>query len=155
MKRLVVSVLAGLAVSVAALGGSLVLAEHGRAQTVPDTEQMQPQQALPGRHIEGRLAFLRTELRITEAQSPLWDRVAAILRERAAKMDAAIEAARKARSDGATQDLVTRLDARIRFREQRTESARAFLAAFRPLYESLSEEQKKTAEELFARHHRR
>jgi LTXXQ motif family protein len=155
MKRFVLSLAAGLALSAAGLVGSLMLAENGNAQAAAETAQAAPQHTLPGRHIEGRLAFLRTELKITEAQAPLWDRVAAVLRERAAKMDAAIEAARKARGSGAGPDLLERLEARIRFGESRTESARAFLAAFRPLYESLSDGQKKTADELFARHHRR
>jgi hypothetical protein len=155
MKRSVLIVSARLGLGAAALAGSVFLAEPASAQSAADTTHMRPQRPLPGRHIDGRLAFLRTELRITDAQSPLWDRVAAVLRERAAKMDATIAARRQAPSDGTRPDLLGRLDARIRFGESRTESARAFLVAFRPLYESMSDEQKKTAEELFARRHRR
>jgi hypothetical protein len=155
MIRSVLSVSAGLAFLAAAFVGSLPLAERGNAQVAADTAQMRPQHPLPGRHIEGRLAFLRTELKITEAQSPLWDRVAAVLRERAAKMDAAIEARRQARSGGGRADLLGQLEARIRSGESRTESERALLAAFRPLYESLSDEQKKTADEVLAHRRRR
>jgi hypothetical protein len=155
MKKTVLSVSAGLALLATAFVGSLLLAEHGSAQTAANTAQARPQRPLPGRHIEGRLAFLRTELKITEAQAPLWDRVAAVLRERAAKMGSAIEAGRQARSAGTRPDLLLQLEARVRSGESRTESERAFLAAFRPLYEQLSDEQKKTADELFARHHRR
>jgi LTXXQ motif family protein len=155
MHKFVLSVSAGLAFLAAAFGGSLFLAERGHAQSAAETAQMRAQRPLPGRQIEGRLAFLRTELKITEAQAPLWDRVAAALRDRAAKMDAAVEARRQARSTGTTPDLLAEIEARIRSGEQRTESARAFLAAFRPLYQSLSDEQKTAANELFGRHRRR
>ena len=40
----------------------------------------------PGRHIEGRIAFLKTELRITEAQSPQWNAFADALRATAKRM---------------------------------------------------------------------
>ena len=37
--------------------------------------QMMGQNGMAG-HVEGRIAFLKTELKITEAQQPLWDGVA-------------------------------------------------------------------------------
>ncbi len=154
MRKSIVRVSAGLALLGTVLVGSLVLAERGAAQIAADSAQVHPQRPLPGRHIEGRLAFLRAELRITDAQAPLWDRVAAVLRERAAKMDAAIAASRQARSDGTAPDLLGQIEARISAGESRIEADRAFLAAFRPLYEAPSDEQKKTADELFAHHHR-
>jgi hypothetical protein len=155
MKRSVLGVSTGLALLAAAFVGSQFLAERGVAQAASDSAQMRPQRPLPGRHIEGRLAFLRTELKITDAQAPLWEKVAATLRDRAAKMDAAIGAFHQARSDGTRPDLLGQIEARIRSGEARIESDRAFLAAFRPLYAALSDEQKKTADELFSRHHRR
>ena len=155
MKRSILNVSAGLAFLAAACVGSLFLAERSTAQIAADTAQARPQRPLPGRHIEGRLAFLRAELKISEAQAPLWDRVATVLRERAAKMDAAIEAFRQVPSDGTTPDLLGQIEGRIRSRESRTDSERAFLGAFRPLYVSLSDEQKKTADELFAHRRRR
>jgi hypothetical protein len=144
-----------LALLPAAFVGSQFVADRGAAQVATDSAQLLPQHPLPGRHIEGRLAFLRTELKITDAQAPLWEPVAAALRGRAAKMDAAIAAFRQARSDSTRPDLPAQLEARIHAGEARIESDRAFLAAFRPLYAALSDEQKTTADELFARHHRR
>jgi hypothetical protein len=154
MKRRLVTVSAGLGFLVASFAGVLLLLPgEGTAQIAADVAQMQSQRPLPGRHIEGRLAFLRTELKITDAQAPAWDRVAAILRDRAVRMDAAIAAVRQARGDGTQPDLLTQMEARIRSGEARIESDRAFLAAFRPLYAALSDEQKTTADELFARRH--
>ena len=40
----------------------------------------------PSQHIEGRLAFLKTELKITEAQSPQWTAYADALRANAKRM---------------------------------------------------------------------
>jgi hypothetical protein len=40
----------------------------------------------PGQHIEGRLAFLRTELKITEAQTAPWNAYAEALRTNAKRM---------------------------------------------------------------------
>lgn len=40
----------------------------------------------PGQHIEGRIAFLKTELRVTEAQSPQWNAFADALRANAKRM---------------------------------------------------------------------
>jgi hypothetical protein len=155
MKRTLLTLSAGLMLIAASLVGSLFLAGDGAAQIAADSAQMRPQHPLPGRHIEGRLAFLRTELKITDAQAPAWDRVAAVLRDRAVKLDAAIEANRQARSDNGPRDLLARLETRIRVGEGRTASDRAVLEAFRPLYASLNDDQKKTADELFSRRHRR
>jgi len=155
MKRSILGASAGLALIAAAFVGSQFVAERGAAQVAGNSAQARPERPLPGRHIEGRLAYLRTELKITEAQAPLWDKVAATLRDRAAKRDAAIAAFRQARSADTPPDLLARMDGRIRSDEARIGSDRAVLAAFRPLYAALSDEQKKTAEELFARHHRR
>lgn len=155
MKRSILGLSAGLALLVAGFAGSQFVAERGLAQVAAEGAQPRPERPLPGRHIEGRLAFLRTELKITDAQAPLWDKLAAALRDRAAKMDAAIAAFRQARSAGTPPDLPAQMEARIRSGEARIEADRAVLAAFRPLYAALSDAQKKTAEELFARHRHR
>jgi hypothetical protein len=41
----------------------------------------------PFRHVEGRLAFLKTELEITEAQAPQWNAYAEATRANAKRMD--------------------------------------------------------------------
>lgn len=40
----------------------------------------------PARHVEGRLAFLRAELKITEAQTPQWNAFTDALRANAKRM---------------------------------------------------------------------
>ena len=42
-----------------------------------------PMMAAMAGHVEGRLAFLKTELKITDAQLPLWNAVAEAIRANA------------------------------------------------------------------------
>ena len=103
----------------------------------------------PGRHIEGRIAFLHAELKITPEQKAQWDKVAAVMRENA-KSDAQLFEEMRAER-GEKTDALARMNARIKFSEARLASTKRFLEAFAPLYESLTEEQKQTADELFGR----
>ncbi|MGE5146095.1 MAG: Spy/CpxP family protein refolding chaperone [Candidatus Eiseniibacteriota bacterium] len=111
---------------------------------------------MPGRHIEGRIAFLQAELKITPAQKAQWDKVATVMRE-TAKSDAAMfeqMRAQRTANPSAKPDALERMNDRIKFGEARTASMKKFVEAFTPLYNSLSDEQKQTANELFGgRHH--
>jgi len=131
-----------LAGAVAALAPSM-----GAAQ--PAGPGPQRERPLPGRHIEGRIAFLRAELKITDGQQALWERVAAAMRDGARQMDQVAQQNRAARDK--PQSAADRADQRARFTEASAASAKAFAAAFRPLYDSLTDDQKKTADELFDR----
>ena len=101
---------------------------------------MRPGQEI--RYSEGRLAFLKAELKITDAQTKAWDGFAAALRDNVAKLNEAYkvpdrEAIQKmtpAERLGWYEKAVTaRLDAVKRSR-----------AAIEPLYASLSPDQKQT-----------
>jgi periplasmic protein CpxP/Spy len=104
----------------------------------------------PGRHVEGRIAFLKAELKITQAQEPQFERVAEALRANV-KDSARLHEQFKADHDK-PKTAVERLEARVKFGEIQTQHQQRFLAAFKPLYESLSPDQKKTADELLSRH---
>jgi hypothetical protein len=43
--------------------------------------------SLPGERVEARLAYLKTALKVTDAQQPQWDAFAATLRKQAAARD--------------------------------------------------------------------
>lgn len=90
-------------------------------------------------HIEGRIAFLKTELKITDAQLPLWNTVAE-----------AIRANGKAGMGMMSTDskLPDRLAAREKAATARLEALRKFKAAADPLYATLADDQKKTADDL-------
>lgn len=95
-----------------------------------------------GKHIEGRLAFLKAEIRITPAQEAQWTKFADVVRATARNAAAGHSAGAKPatapeRMGNYEKHLVARL-----------ETVRAVKAAFDPLYNSLSDEQKKIADEL-------
>jgi hypothetical protein len=100
--------------------------------------------------VEGRIAFLRAELKITDAQASAF---ADALRGNAQKLGA-MRSAMMMPQPGATapQTLADRLDAQERWLAARLEGTRAIKAAFVPLYGALSDEQKKTANDLLAPH---
>lgn len=163
MKALPVMTAAGLlALAAAGIGTTLPVTPSlaqpaapgaSTAAPAPERQERMREMRMPSRHIEGRLAFLHTELKITDAQKPQWDRLAQVMRDNAKAMDQLVEQ----RRGGGDRDAsaADRLDQRARFAEVRAASAKSFAEAFRPLYDSFSDEQKKTANDLFAqRHHR-
>lgn len=127
-----------------------------QATTAAPQAQAQPERRFdPGRHVEGRIAFLKAELKITDSQAPQFERVAQAMRDNAKEMSQLREQRRADRDK--PRSAIESLEARARFGELRTQQTQRFLTAFKPLYASLSDEQKKTADELIGgrRHHHR
>jgi periplasmic protein CpxP/Spy len=126
---------------------SAVIGETASAQSAAATAPAPPPHPS---HIEGRLAFLRTELKITDAQLPQWNAFAAVMRQ---NDEARQERFRQRRAAGdKPMNAVERLEARERFSETQADNLKRTLAAFRPLYDVLSADQKQVADELFGRH---
>jgi LTXXQ motif family protein len=98
-----------------------------------------------GEHVEGRIAFLKAELKITDAQLPLWNTFAQAMRDSATAMQG-MRGGMMAMSQAAT--LPEKLDAREKLLTARLDAARKLKAAAEPLYAALSAEQKKTADEI-------
>ena len=97
------------------------------------------------RHVEGWLAFLKTELKITDAQLPLWNAVADTIRSNAKAMG---DMAGGMMGGSQSATLPDKLDTREKMMTARLEALRKFKAAVAPLYVALSDEQKRTADEL-------
>jgi hypothetical protein len=97
------------------------------------------------RHVEGRLAFLKTELKITDAQLPLWNALADAIRANAKTMGD-MPGGMMGGAQPAT--LPDKLAVREKMMTAHLEALRKFKAAVDPLYAALSDEQKKTADEL-------
>ena len=97
------------------------------------------------RHVEGRLAFLKTELKITDTQLPLWNAVADAMRANAKSMG---DMAGGMMGGSQTATLLDKLAMREKMMTAHLEALRRFKAAVDPLYAALSDEQKKTADEL-------
>jgi hypothetical protein len=123
-------------------------------------------------HVEGRIAFLKAELKITDDQAPQWEAVAKAMRDQSAARTALRNEIRSERDKGEGQrDRAQRrqtltapqiLDRREKAMTVRAkavaanaEGQRQFAAAFRGLYDRLNDDQKKAADQLLAgRHHR-
>jgi hypothetical protein len=150
-----------LAAALLAATAATPLVASAQTAGAPTAGAAQPQQhrVRPSR-IEGRIAFLKAELKITDAQTAQWNAVADAMRKNDATMRSMMRQAHDARQQ--QQGAPNALDAlarREKFAEARTEGVKQFAAAFRPLYASLSDEQKRTADELLGRqggprHHR-
>ena len=101
-------------------------------------------------HIDGQLAYLKTELKITEEQTPQWNVFAAAFRadkEKNARLCKSTEN-EQARSMMMSASLPESLEMMAVRLAARLESLRAMEAAIRPLYAILNQAQKKTADEI-------
>jgi LTXXQ motif family protein len=105
-------------------------------------------------HVEGRIAFLRAELKITDAQTRVWNDFAAALRSNAQGLGAARQWMMGQMGPGQAQErtLIQRLDAQERWLTARLEGTRALKTALTNLYGQLSSEQKTAADELLPPH---
>jgi LTXXQ motif family protein len=114
-------------------------------------EMMGPGMAAIDR-IEGRIAFLRAELNITEAQASAWNAFADAMRTNAKKLRE-VRASMMPQPDAGQQQAPTvaeRLDQQERSLVARLEGTRALKSTVTNLYGTLSEDQKKTANEPLA-----
>ena len=100
--------------------------------------------------VEGRIAFLRAELKITDAQADAWNGFADALRTNARKL-AEVRAAKPGDRQPASS-LTARLDQQEQWLGARLDGTRAMKSAFAKLNEALSDDQKKTANDLLAPH---
>ncbi len=98
--------------------------------------------------VDGRLAYIKAELKVTSAQESLWTTYAASARDRANAMLARCSAVMSRRS-GASVSLPDRLDQDEQYMTAQLDALRTMNKALKPLYAALSDEQKKTADELF------
>jgi hypothetical protein len=101
--------------------------------------------------VEGRIAFLRTELKITDPQNAAWNAFADALRANA-KILGEVRSSMTPQPGVAQQGLVDRLALQEKWLAARLEGTRAIKSALTNLVGTLSDEQKKTAEELLAPH---
>ena len=95
--------------------------------------------------MEGRLAYIKADLEITDAQMAAWDAYANAVRARHATMEGMRAELMKAKESGSA---LQRLDARIKAMESRLDSLKALKPVTEGLYAILSDEQKKKADQL-------
>ena len=149
-----------------ALAASPVLAEETKSEPhqpassaampgcmMPEAESGMPMLRMMGqggmpmmaKYIEGRLAFLKTELKITDAQLPLWNAFAQAMRDDASTMQAMPHPMMEMNKAATLPD---KLAARQTILTARLEAVRKLKAAADPLYAALTADQKKTADDI-------
>ncbi len=96
-------------------------------------------------HAEGRIAFLKAELAITDAQNAAWEAYAAQIRKNLMSMQ---DMQKTMMSMMDAKSPVERIDARIAMMEKRTQALKDIKPALVTLYASLSAEQQKKADQL-------
>jgi uncharacterized small protein (DUF1192 family) len=98
-------------------------------------------------HVEGRIAFLKAELAITDAQLPKWNAFADTLRAGAKSMQ---ETMSKMMQGGMPATAPARADAMVQMMASRLEGMKAVASAGKLLYDVLTDAQKKVADELMS-----
>jgi len=101
--------------------------------------------SMMAKHIDGRLAFLKTELKITDAQLPLWNALAQAMRANATAMQAMPDAMMGMSKAATLPDKLTERETML---TARIEAVRKLKGAVDPLYAALDANQKKTADEI-------
>ncbi len=104
---------------------------------------MSAESGMMASHVEGRIASLKTELKITEVQTPDWNRFADALRATAKSMGGMYGQMMQANGVVA---LPTRLEAHETMLAAHLASLKTLKDALDPLYASLSDDQKKRAD---------
>lgn len=114
----------------------------------------------PSERLEARLAYVRTALKITDAQQAQWDSFANVLRKHARDMDQRVQKFRAARADGAKTaqrpdrrnvTAIERLERTQQRMAERSARLTEVISAAKPLYATLSPDQKQVADEMIAR----
>jgi LTXXQ motif family protein len=120
---------------------------------MPDMAPMGPHAGIGGlRHIEGQIAFYKAELHITDAQTAQWNAFADTLRAGAKQLQTAYLAMMPG---DALPSVTDQLAKRRQLLTAELDSLQSIEPVARTLYDVLSPEQKKLADEMMADHLRR
>ena len=129
-----------------------MMAQMPMMQMMQMMKAMQGQDAMGGldltERVEGRIAFLKAELAITDAQADKWSVFADSLRA----YSAALKPAQMAGMDAMALDLVARLDQSEKQLSAELDGLRGLKSALAPLWEVLTDEQRSSATELLPVH---
>jgi periplasmic protein CpxP/Spy len=96
--------------------------------------------------VEQRIASLHEQLGITSAQETQWNDFAQVMRDNASHMQQRLDQ----RSQGFGQmSAVQNLNSYAAIAEEHAQDMQRLASAFEPLYNSFSDEQKRTADQVF------
>ena len=120
-----------------------VTSDSGPGSAGEESQRMQNR----SNHIAGHIAFLKAELAITPAQEAAWAKVADAMRDDVQEYEAATHALPQSQT---MPSAIDSLSERSQFADLRAKGERRFLDVFRPLYATMSPNQKQAADDLFA-----
>lgn len=109
------------------------------------TTRGQPGQSMEER-VERRITNLHARLHITQAQEPQWQQFAQIMRDNARDMDRTFEQRSKKLASMSAAD---NMQSYAEISEQHAQDVQKLVPAFQALYNSMSDQQKQTADQLF------
>ena len=115
----------------------------------------------PTERVEARLAYMKTALKITDAQSSQWESFAAVMRKQAGEVEKRMQERRASAPQGTPRAERRNVSAieRLERTQQRMAARSARLGevvtAAKPLYAALSDEQKQVADSMLSRQGKR
>ncbi len=118
--------------------GPWMMGERGAGQAICN--------AMAG-HTEGRLAYIKAELKITDAQEPLWNAYAAAAHDNGNAMLARCTTMMSERG-ASTVGVPDRLDQNEQLLAAQLDAVRAMNKALKPLYAGLNDSQKQRADQI-------
>jgi protein CpxP len=101
---------------------------------------------------EGRIAYVKAKLKITSAQQSAFDHYAQVIRDNAAATQKTFQDMRGQHDQHKNASAIDIVTQRAKMAQVRDQQEQQYLDAFKPLYASLSADQKKVADELAAPH---
>jgi periplasmic protein CpxP/Spy len=106
---------------------------------------VKPRRSMADR-VESRIKSLHDHLKITSAQEPQWNAVAQVMRENAQSIDAVVQQRHQTPEMTAVDDL----KAYQAIQEAHVKNVQRLIPPFQALYDTLSPEQKKAADDAFS-----
>jgi hypothetical protein len=137
---------------ITALAASLLISSAALAQTPPASGAQPPAATSaapahkPNDRVEKHIKTLHDQLKITAAEEAQWDQVAQIMRDNADKIDQLIAQ----REDASSMTALDDLDSYAQITQANSDGVKKLSAVFAPLYNSMTDEQKKNADKVFA-----
>ena len=156
---MVVAVAFAIALPVGATGaadsprGAVIVAQAATPAPVKPAKSAATTTTAKGAHserVESRISEMHAKLKITPAQEGQWNNVAQVMRDNAKTLDTLTQARI---SNANTMTAIADLKSYSEITDAHAEGLKKFVAAFQPLYDSMSDAQKKAADMLFQGHH--
>ena len=133
--------------------GTMIVAQATSPAPTGLAKSTAPTKTAKGTHserVESRISEMHTKLKITPAEEGQWNSVAQVMRDNAKTLDTLTQARI---SNASTMTAIADLKSYSEITDAHAEGLKKFVAAFQPLYDSMSDAQKKGADMLFQGHH--